>query len=582
MNQYYTYPHIELWQDDKWKDRLCSIDWLIQKIQGEDNIPAGKKYGFPETSNPKLLQGYAAKANSVDIPETVEYWKSKGFLFKSLEQGRKHWISMVPVTAYNENSEKYRVLITLHRMRFDDPWWAMKTLEDYRSRNEAFAQERDTILLYLISDGPDTDRIYGNILQEACVLYPADLEAVYLDVSPLIQKGQRLSAINGCNYRKNGGAHANPDECIEKIGGSGIEALNISGLWGSRDSLSRCLVMNHKMNEGLFDRDALAHSLTGKEMMESILLEYLYDDIYQQDYKKYWDEMGLIFDIHETKGRRWTSMIPKCARENPEKKLPLVLIMQEVYRGNEHLALTANSYFYRYCQIAAQGECILLYFALEDPDSNDLLVDIAEEAFSLYPCDRRRVYVTGHSHDSWFARHFAYRHPGMIAALGMLGFPFVMQPPEETGNPTESVDDEQLKAMEKIDMPTVIVNGLTEIAAAIPDELNARTRWAVNLQRRLKSLCCRIPEIEEIMAARNSANRAIRSLGVPGTNGETFYSGGFEHYIVDIQNKRGENRFRIAASENMPHTVTPVMVDISFSFMRRFARDQTTGKIIEL
>jgi hypothetical protein len=84
------------------------------------------------------------------------------------------------------------------------------------------------------------------------------------------------------------------------------------------------------------------------------------------------------------------------------------------------------------------------------------------------------------------------------------------------------------------------------------------------------------------MSARNSANKAIRTLGIPGTHGETFYSGGFEHHIVDIQNKRGENRFRIAAGENMPHTVTPAMIDISFSFMRRFARDQTTGQIIEL
>jgi hypothetical protein len=571
-----------MWQDEKWTGRLSSIDWLIQWIQKEDRIHMEHKYDFPEISDPESLPGYQAKAGSVDIPEAAAFWKDKGFHFHSLEQGRKHWISMIPQAAYEQKTKKFKVLIVLHQMSFDDPWWAMKTLEDYASYNETFAKSQDTILLYLISEGPDLDRIYGNILQEACVLYPANLDEVYLDISLVLRRKQKLKDIKGCIYLKNGKTPSDPDENTEKIGALGIDVLNISGQWGSRDSLTRCLIMNHKMNEGWFDRNALVHSYAGKEMMEGILLEYQYDDVYHPEFRKYWDDMGLLFEVHDTQGRRWTSMIPKCGAENPQKELPLVLIMQEVYRGNEHLALTAHSYFYRYCEIAAQGECILVFFALEDPDSNDLLTGITKEAFSLYPCDRSRVYITGHSHDSWFARHFAYRHPDMVTALAILGYPYGIQTPEETGNPVGSVSEVQLEDMIKVDMPLVIVNGLNEAASHIPENLGDYERWAKNWQRRLKAARCPIPAIEQIRAARQSTIKAVRMLGLPGDRGETFFSGGFEHHIVDILNNEGKCHLRIAASENMPHTVTPVMIDISYSFLRRFTRNRETGKITEL
>lgn len=578
MNSQYRYENQYIWYNDAWKNKDGLVDPLMQWIGNNDTLTNAPEYPKPE-GDPKKHPYYRAKTKCVDLPEVTAYWSEKGIRYTSLEQGRKYWISMLPEKAMQTPGAKLKALIVMLLENSADPWWAMNTLAKYQAYNELAARRQDTVIIYLTAMGADTDHIFGGIMQEACCLYPVDLEKVYLDVSLPKKLGVKLSQIEGFRWKDAQGSEADPDALVEDF--EGIPVLNISGRWGTKDSLTRGLIMNQAMNRGMFDTEWLIHTKGGKKMTEGILLEYKFQTVNDPGYAEYWDAMGLKLDIKETQGRRWLMYAPKQQLETGEK-LPLVLAMQEVYAGNEHLAVTAASYFYEYMELAAQGECMVLFFALEDPDSNDLLADIAREAMEDYPVDRSRVYVTGHSHDGWFARHFAFRHPDMIAALATMGNHIGLPDPAVVGNRIMGVSDEEIAQYAKFDMPTINVNGACERFSQYPETEEEQVRWAMDWQRRLKAHRCAAPSVEEILAVRSSENKAIRALGVSADQGQTCFFDGVEHYVADIQNTDGKYHLRIASSENMPHTVTPCMVNLAWSYIRRFARNLETGEVIDL
>lgn len=574
MSTNYQYDKQFLWYDDAWQDKNGLADPLFQWLGSMDSVSPAPMYSRPD-GDPKASPYYHAKTNSVNLPEIMDSLGQVGLRCTILEQGCKHWIAVLPLHAC---VEKVRLLIVLHQQDTADPWWAMDTLVKRRCYHEIAARRQDTLVVYLVAKGADNDRIFGNILQEACALYPVDLNQVYLDVSLADKLGCHLADIPGLHWKNARAELANPDDLTEDF--EGIRVLNISGRWGSQDSLTRGLVMNQAMNRGLFDTERLIHSEGGRKMAEAIELERDFKTIYDLGYAEYWDRMGLRLDINETDGRRWLVYAPKQQLESGER-LPLVLAMQEVYRGNEHLAVTAASYFYEYTLLAAQGECILLFFALEDPDSNDLLEKITWQAVSRYPVDVQRIYVTGHSHDGWFARHFAYRHPRMIAALATMGNHVGLPEAGRVGNPIMGVSDAEIGYMKQIDMPTININGGSEGFSCYPTSESEKRQWAMDWQRRLEASRCPVCPVEEILAAPSSDNLAIRTLGVPGDRGLDCWFDGITHCAVDIKNVDGKYHLRVASSENMPHTVTPSMIDLSWSFLRQFARDTETGKIIE-
>ena len=84
------------------------------------------------------------------------------------------------------------------------------------------------------------------------------------------------------------------------------------------------------------------------------------------------------------------------------------------------------------------------------------------------------------------------------------------------------------------------------------------------------------------MECENSDNYVERKLGFPADWSECLYLDGFENYIADVKNVDGKFHMRQVAMGNMPHTVTPTMCDITWNFLRRFARNLETGECIEL
>ena len=577
-NPAYRYPNIELWEDEPWQGMKSPIDALAQWIGSHDTV-RGPFYPHP-AGDATVQPGYKPKTNSVDVPETIEKWAKQGMRFTTLEQGCKHWISLVPEEAIRTGRKLKALLILQQEAPLENPWWAMNIMTRNEQLNMLTAQSQDTALFYLIAKGPDADRVFQNIVQEAFVLYPVDLNQVYFDVSAVLHQGVKLRDIPGFVYTAPDGSHPDPDNAVVSFGPTALPVLPVAHRWAGIESLTRGLVMHHAMNKGRFDQEKLIHSQLGASMIESIRVEHSFATVEDEGYAEYWQKMGLQLHIGCTGGRRWISLIPQSALDQ-KKSLPLIIAMQEVYEGNEHLAVTALSYFYHFTQLAAEGEFSLLFFALEDPDANELLTDILDEAFRLFPVDRRRVYITGHSHDGWFARIFAYRHPDLIAAVATLGNSVGLPMPEDVGNAILGVSDELLEKMRQIDMPLINIDGANEPFADIPRTEEAKALWLKAWERRLEGHRCPALRREEILNALKSGNYVEQKLGIPAERSAVLWHYGFESWQTWIKNEDGREHLSIASTENMPHCVTAPMTDIAWTFLRRFERDPETGAVME-
>jgi pimeloyl-ACP methyl ester carboxylesterase len=579
MNSYYRYSNFELWDNEKWKGRGSPVDGLARWL-GE-HVPMNETvYTHRPCPEPLCDPDYRPKTLSVDDHEVIGAWAEKGIRMTVLSQGGKRWVSMVPEQAMAKRSKnKLPALVVFHREHYQDPWWAMRTVDFYHTYNEMLAQRKDFMIVYLVTEGADTDGIYLNILQEAFVLYPTDLDQIYFDVHCVLEQGVSLKdLLSSADTDRQEGA-ADLAERLVQFPGLELPVLNVSGRWGHRDSLGRNLVMNYGVNEGIFDRDRMLHSATGKKMAESLRMEYDYADVSQPGFADYWQERGLIFQVHTTKGQRWMTLVPKSAEEEPAERLPLMLVVQEVYPGNEHLAVSAFSYLYELTDIAAQGECMLLFFALEDPESNELLLQLIREMQTSYPVDPTRVYITGHSHDGGFARIFAYRHPERIAGLATLGNGVGLASVAETGNPVGGTEDADVERLRQIELPVINIGGEKEFAQ--PTSHDEFKQFVRGWQRRLAIARCQPVTEEEVAIAMESGNLVERKLGVPVDEGRVLWLDGFEHYIGDYINEDGKRWLRMVRIDNMPHTVTASMLTMAWSFLRRFARDPQSGKIIE-
>ena len=450
----------------------------------------------------------------------------------------------------------------------------MRAGKRYEKYIDLAALRQDFIFAVLVNEKPGYDKVYFNIMQEFSVLFPCDVDRFYLDVTVAAAYG-KLSQVEGFRYTDRSGAALDPDGAIEDFLGTGIPVLDISGRWGNCDSLERGLVVTYDMNEGRFDRERFIHSGVGKRMARDMLYEYRYDTVEDPRFQKEMEDKGFVYEVaRDEYGDRYIVAFPREAYET-RKPVPLVMVLQEVYGGNEHLAVTAHSYLGEWLEIAAQGECGLLYYVMENNDTNERIIEIARRCAERYPFDLTRVYATGHSHDGYFAFELANRHPDFITAIALLGS--APAPKAMNARWDYSLRHELMDR----DMPTVVINAMWE-GNPPADRQDMLERFMPQWEYFFK--VHRIPprSAERYLAVFESAEYAERMTCLPGDRFSTLWSDGIEHYIVDFRNVEGKEHLRVIRQENMPHTVTPMMCTLSWDFLRRFRLDPETGRIREL
>jgi hypothetical protein len=352
MNLHFSYENFDLWQKGKWDSKMSPIRPLIAWIGETGTMQPCDTYVEPVCDDPRQLPYFQRKSGSVDDPNVFAFWSDQGMNLKTLEMGAYYWLRMIPEKALANPDQKIPVLLVINRGDYSDPYWAMKLVTQYADYYEAAAREQ-FMVIHVLCENSDVQESYGNILQEALVLYPGDSEQIFLDISSVRENGSKLSSIPGFSYTDAQGNPADPDCCQQALGG--IPVLDISGRWANADSLNRTLAMDAKANDmgEAYNRNWLIHTETGRRLMEGISLEYTYADLHAADQDGYWTRMGLVFKSEDYKGQRWTTFSPQPCFSEPENKLPLFIVMQEMHIGNEHLPLNGYGAFYQVIKIAA-------------------------------------------------------------------------------------------------------------------------------------------------------------------------------------------------------------------------------------
>lgn len=590
MNTKYNYDGFEQWYSEPRDTGKAPIEYLISALgslpekRGEiDQAPQYQK----DWETLKKLPEYHYKTGCYDDPEVVADLNSRGLHYESLEMGATRWLVLAPKEAYEKQDRRVPLLVVFHNENYDDPLWNLKTLELYQNYVDAAAQKQDRTLIFIVTNYSPANMFTG-MITEGIQNYCSDRDRIYLDLSHLICNGKKLADIEGFRYVDlEGNEVADPDSCIEAL--DGIPVLNFSWRWVTPWRAHPI----DAASDGSVDRQWLIHSETGRKMYLANQMSYHFQSCKNEDIQTYWKQMGLNYGCHYIQDERWIIFTPL---ESRLEKLPVVVCLDEVNEPDDHKPVAAYFNFKEYCDIASQGDCAVIFFAMESPRLNNLIVDILQDAAQMYPIDLARVYMTGHSHNGHFTQEFARCHPKVLACIAPLGNSPGLPTPA-VSHEAVAVDDQRAAIMETMDMPTCIVCGCGEVGGLVPINKTAHAFEAgINVegyaasadgkiamwQRRLKAERCPVPSVEEIRAAADSPNKATRALGFPSDRAETVYIDGFEHYIADIQNVDGSFHFRVVAIENMPHMTLPSMHLCAWNYMRRFARDLETGQVIEL
>ncbi len=587
-NMQQPYGHYELWSEEPWEDRISPVNSVVQYIGANAVLDREHcKIDLPEEESVK--QYYDGKVGAYLYPEFFSEWQAKGVRI-IVRQITEHWMAVLPNSALPKGKARLETIVVFLQGTYTDKFWPMHIACACEHLLEMAAAENKIVIFVLSNQKPDTERTYVNLLQEAVCLFPCDTDHLYLDLSVLFANGKTLADVADKPLRDPDGKIASdPDSLIVTKTQLSLPLLPLKGNWEYRGSLGRDLMMLDKYSMKNFDRERLLRSETGRKLMEGIRLEYEYDTVFDEGLREEIRKMGLDFTVHHTKGERWLTLVPK---DNPGK-LPLLCVLQEVYEGNEHLAVTALSYFYKTLKIAARGECILLFFVLEDNDANDLLCELIDEAGALYDADLTRVYTMGHSHDGRFTLEFSARNWRKVAAAATLGNSFCLEDARKLG--AAGVSDERKEQLRTIELPLANFCGVCEHGGKLPLNADARDlpirpgqefgrtialEDRVNgWQRRLYAWNCPPVTAEDMAAVKNSPNEVERVFGVPVDRSQIVEMDDFRHFIGDFKDKNGRYLLRMVAHENMPHLPFPAMLELAWDFLKRFSRDSESGKI---
>jgi hypothetical protein len=580
VNTHFTYPGIELWDPSKWPIPKAQpiAQWIeTHQMDSRPEYVVKDKYkGITEwVGNPD----YNWKSDSIRDQAVIDALAHMG-LHAEIREGGGLQVTVTPEKVLADKDRKVPVVIVPYVISQWDPFWAMNTLEHFKKYNQLLAQRGDFILDYFV-----LDKSLAGVGQSAQGNGgpSADLKRIYLDVSMFAEQGAKIASVPGLEWSDDSGKKIDPDQAVEHMGS--ITVLNMAGKTSSGPGFSLGPRYRGQF-PGIkfpFNAQHVIYSPLGQHWMEGISVAHRYPMDNDPGLKAHFEQMGLVGGEHDYKGVRYFLYSPRLAVEQGTK-LPLVIVNSGVsYLNQSSLSNTYGAYL-DYFRLAAKGDINVLAIGLGSGDKLDTDAELVREVEKTSPIDPSRVYVTGHSAMGHASREFAYRHPEIIAAVAQLGNASGFAAPAYS-HEAVIVDDARVEAWSKIDMPDITIGAAGEVLSPhtmpsliMPDYNLFIEAW----QRRLKAQRAPIKSREQIMVAEHSSDHVTRLFGLPNDGSSLEVLDGYEHYIIDIKNIDGRKHLRVVGVQNMFHTVEPTMPMLSWSWMRRFARDQTNGKVIEL
>ncbi len=561
----YSYSGMEIWDRETWKGRESVLYPLAMWLEANNReITRGQGSCVERTDAPMFH-----KTGQYIYPEVVDELDKMGLTFRHDGLGGEYWIMICPKTCGKDGNRHPDFLVVMADADYSDNYWAMKLMDFYKDYNKK-AAETGTCILYCVTDGQDEDCLYSNILCEMHAIFHVELDHLFVDVSSVYKNGLSLKNVPGLIYKDAGGALADPDASVTEI--CGTPALDFTGRWYNFISHTYNVARSPKYFHKCFDKERLVHSAAGREMAEGFWLEHNADCADHPVMMDYWNEKGISFARHDCRGEQWLSMAPSGLSE--EESLPLVMVFQEVTRCDPYQEMLLISNYRRIFELVGDRQFIACFFALETVEDNELMSEIIKDALKEFHGDEKRVYVVGHSHNSFFTQVFAYNHPDQVAGFCILNGSHGMQDPRRPGGDIK-ITEEMVENMSRYDMPVIIINGYAE--SDFTDE-NVLTKLksvdaAVGCwQTRLRACRCPIPEASDIIEARENGSVVERKMGLKADRTNVENSMGFDLYMAEIMNNEGKWHLKCITIENMPHMITPQMPDLFWNYLKKFER----------
>lgn len=561
----YSYPDLHLWRDEAW--------------DGWENLAAPlfrylAKLYLAKLKVCPLRDRYKDRTDEITdevnhapyFKDIVEEWQKNGMYFSSYGMMGE---LMAPTSIEKHEIYDPKVLF-IPFVRQGSPHEAMNLLAE----NDALLKEcaRENILVQFA----DCPNACGGALMEKAIetqgTFRISYKNVYLDISLLEEAGVKLCDVPGLDT---GGW---PDPIVL----AGRKVVDISDKWQINIAHQYSISVLYRKNQPQWNYERHIRSLAGKRQAESMRLERDFSDFYDPRLMSFWKEKGIRCESH-TLNRDWyVTLSPEALLKQPKTSLPLLVVMKEPRTACPGTMLTAFQFYYDFIELCARGEFIMLFFALETPwDNDDTLPDILNEVFKLYPVDQSRVYLTGQSHNGYYALEFYRTHPKLIACTATLCDPVGLK----TGARIDyymSRSQEIIESFRKYDYPLININGNLENSYNKPNRSKeTQDEDVIYFQNRLKAFKLPMKTKEEILSCGMSTDYVTRKNGVPSDRTEVRYMMGSEVYLSDYKNEKGKWFFRYISLENTPHMIMPQMAELSWEFMRRFARNTKTGEIIE-
>jgi hypothetical protein len=572
--KYFIYPGFELWNSARAGGNKVEATTLVSWITSHQKDARPEYTVKDKYKNIQDFVGhpdYNWKTESIADPEIMTPLVRKG-LQVDIREGGGFAIYVAPKKVLADKAHKVPILYVPYVLDKKDVFWAMNTLVHFKKYNELVAQRGDFIIVYIVAEKSAAVRgggVSNTLIDTAGDAYQGDYKRLWLDMSVLKDNGAKIADVVGDDASAG----------MEQLGF--IPVVNVAGKWTGQPGGVGGFAAGGNATPN-FDPQRIVHGLLGEHMMEGARALYNHGKDNDPAIKAYFDQMGLVLSQHDYQGERWILFSPRQAVEQATK-LPLVLVLLEVNYYDEYAITTAYRSYLDYFKLAAAGEINVMFFARETPEAMDHAYSIIKEAEKTYPIDPSRIYVTGHSHNGHLSREFAYRHPDMVAAVAPLGNSSGLAAPAYSHEAVVA-DDEHIKAWSKIDMPIITIGAASEVLSPHTMHssiLNDYDLFIEAWQRRLTASRAPMKSREQIMAAEHSDDYVTRLYGLPNDGSSLQVIDGLEHYIIDVKNVDGKKHLRIVGIENMVHMAEPTMPMVAWTFMRRFARDQKTGEVIE-
>lgn len=301
----------------------------------------------------------------------------------------------------------------------------------------------------------------------------------------------------------------------------------------------------------------------------------------------YWENLGWKKVLHDggNYDKKWSCFLPLSSfrEENRQRRYPLYFVL---HGGNTPPYEMEG---YGFCEPTAGDEPII---AIPHDFSIEGVLAVYQFCVDHYPVDKSRVYVTSYCGGN-HANFVALRYPELFAAIAPCGNPL-----RENYKPVMWYPD--YERVRRLGLPCCHMDGLDDLTQLLPlykesvpalsddpaypnriyNMPLAKREYKLNtLRDYLFIFDCKDVTAEELEGCRNSQDDAVRLVGAPADETEIRRIRGKKHYVCKFRNSDGNLWLEIVGIESMGHFPDSTLGVGAWEFLRRFRRNQQTGRI---